>query len=73
MAPLSEDDVALLREALEIQLNHEDVEHALGRALRRQGLGYDRYIAICTELRASRQKGEATQAAAVRITREWRG
>jgi hypothetical protein len=73
MASLNDDDIVLLKEALEIQLHHEDIEHALGRALRRRGLGYDRYIAITTELRASRQKGEATQATAVRIIKERRG
>jgi len=68
VAPLSPDDLELLKEALDIKLRKEEVEHALGRVLRNKGLGYDRYVHITSEVRASRQKGESTEACARRLT-----
>ena len=69
MAPLSGTDLELVREALEARVHGEDFEHALSRVLRRRDMGYDRYITLATEVRASRLKGESTEAAARRLTR----
>ncbi len=68
MAPLSPEDLSLLREALEAKLRKEGVEHALGRVLRNRGLDFERYILITSELRGSRQKDETTEECARRLT-----
>lgn len=68
MASLSSGDLELLKQALDIKLRKEELEHALGRVLRNRGLDYDRYVLITSEVRASRQKGESTEACARRLT-----
>ena len=68
MAPLSSGDLELLKQALDVKLRKEEVEHALGRVLRNRGLDFDRYVLITSEVRASRQKGESTEACARRLT-----
>ncbi|MBI0584405.1 MAG: hypothetical protein ISF22_09295 [Methanomassiliicoccus sp.] len=70
MAPLSPDDLSLLKDALDIKLRKEDLEHALGRALRNRGLEYDRYITITSGVRAARHKDESTEACARRLISE---
>ncbi len=68
MAPLSPEDVELLREALHNTLHNETLEHALGRVLRRRGLDFERYISITSELRSRRGKDEDIVAVARRLT-----
>ncbi|MDW5561598.1 MAG: hypothetical protein SA339_00100 [Methanomassiliicoccus sp.] len=67
MAPLTPEDLSLLREALEIKLRKEEVEHALGRLLRNKGLDFERYVLITSEVRGSRHKDESTEACARRL------
>jgi hypothetical protein len=68
VAPLSPEDIALLKEALEIKLRKEEIEHALGRLLRNKGLEFERYILITSEVRTSRLKDESTEECARRLT-----
>jgi hypothetical protein len=70
VAPLSPQDLALLKEALEIKLRKEEVEHALGRALRNRGLDFERYIVITSEIRSARRKDESTETCARRLIAE---
>lgn len=72
MAPLSAEDLKLLKEALDVKLRKEEVEHALGRVLRNRGLDFERYVLIASEVRASRRKGESTEACARRLTEDRR-
>lgn len=67
MAPLSPEDLSLLREAVNIKLRKEEVEHALGRVLRNRGLDYERYVLITSEVRVSRKKDESTEECARRL------
>lgn len=68
MAPLSPEDLELLKGALEAKLRKEEIEHALGRVLRNRGLDFERYVSITSEVRASRLKDETTEACARRLT-----
>jgi hypothetical protein len=65
VAPLSEGQLALLREAVDGRRKKEDLETALGRALRRRGEGFDAYVAIMSEVRelARRRKVPLDEAA----------
>lgn len=67
MAPLNPSDRELLAEALEIRLRKEELEHALGRVLRKRDLGFERYIIITSALREERKKDEDLDAAAKRL------
>jgi hypothetical protein len=46
----------VLREALSTRLRREELERAVGRAVRRRSLGFDRYIQIMSELRSHSEK-----------------
>jgi len=54
MAPLSAEDLKLLKEALDVKLRKEEVEHALGRVLRNRGLDFERYVLITRRLTEDR-------------------
>lgn len=60
MAPLSEGHLALLREAVDGRRKKEDLETALGRALRRRKEGFDAYVAIMSEVRERSRRDKVT-------------
>jgi len=72
MASLSPEDRQVLTEAMEAMLHNETLEHALGRVLRRRGLGVERYISITSDLRESRRKDEDIESAARRLIAQQR-
>jgi hypothetical protein len=67
VASLSPGDLSLLKEALDAKLRKEEVEHALGRVLRKKSMDFERYVLITSEVRASRQKDETTEECARRL------
>ncbi len=55
----------VLREALSTRLKREELERAVGRAVRRNSLGFDKYIQIMSEVRSiSEKKGVSLEEAA---------
>lgn len=70
MASLSPPDRELLREAVDVRLRKEELEHALGRVLRKHGLDFERYVAITSALREERRKDEDMVDAARRLIAE---
>ncbi len=70
MAPLEPADRELLKEALDVRLRREELEHALGRVLRKRGKDFERYVVITSALREERRKDEDLKAAALRLISE---
>jgi hypothetical protein len=70
VASLDPADRELLKEALDIKLRKEELEHALGRVLRKRGLDFERYVIITSALREARRKDEDLEAAALRLISE---
>jgi hypothetical protein len=70
VASLGPVDRELLKEALDIRLRKEELEHALGRVLRKRGLDFERYVLITSALRAERRKDEGLNEAALRLISE---
>lgn len=70
MASLSPSDRELLKEALQVKLRKEELEHALGRVLRKRGQDFERYIVITSALRETRTKDEELESAALRLISE---
>ncbi len=60
----------LLRKAVEKRLRKETLEHALGKELRRAGLGYDVYVSLMSEVRdvALDRKIDVLEAAKTMVT-----
>jgi hypothetical protein len=68
MASLSPEEREAVKDALGSQLRKEEFDRALGKALRRKGLGFDRYIEIVSELReTSRKEGTPIEDVARRL------
>lgn len=70
MAPLSPEERAALGEALRARRRKEPLEKALGRALRRRGLDFGRYVAIMSEVRERARKEKAALEDAARLIAE---
>ncbi|MCJ7606254.1 MAG: hypothetical protein MUO94_00210 [Thermoplasmata archaeon] len=46
----------ILRDALSTRLRREELQRALGRAVRRRSLGFDKYVETMSELRSHAEK-----------------
>ncbi len=70
MASLGPADRELLKDALDIKLRKEELEHALGRVLRKRGMDFERYVIITSALREAKKKDEGLESAALRLISE---
>jgi hypothetical protein len=70
VASLNPTDLELLKEAVEAKLRKEELEHALGRVLRKRSLDFERYVVITSLLREERKKDEDLEATALRLIAE---
>jgi hypothetical protein len=52
--------VSIVQEAVRIRLRNETIERAIGRAVRKRGLDFSRYVQVMSDLRDLAKERKAT-------------
>jgi hypothetical protein len=69
------EDVDILREAVQTRQRKEELERAVGRAVRRRNLDFQKYVKVVADLRdfAAGRKISLEEAAAILLSEEKKG